>query len=61
MAGEDKPMFLVVPPGVVHAYRNVGANDATVLNFPDRLYAGHDKKEPVDEIRHEDQDSEFKL
>jgi dTDP-4-dehydrorhamnose 3,5-epimerase len=31
------------------------------LNFPDRLYAGWGKKEPVDEIRHEDQESEFKL
>ena len=60
-AGEDNPLFLIVPPGVVHAYRNVGANDATVLNFPDRLYAGHGKKEPVDEIRHEDINSEFKL
>jgi dTDP-4-dehydrorhamnose 3,5-epimerase len=24
-----------------------------VLNFPNRLYAGEGKKEPVDEIRHE--------
>ena len=60
-AGENNPLFLVVPPGVVHAYRNVGATDATVLNFPDKLYAGWGKKEPVDEIRHEDNDSEFKL
>ncbi len=60
-AGEANPLFLVVPPGVVHAYRNVGPNDATVLNFPDRLYAGPGKKEPVDEIRHEEIDSEFKL
>lgn len=61
LAGEDNPMFLVVPPGVVHGYRNVGRTDALVLNFPDRLYAGPGKKEPVDEIRHEEQDSEFKL
>ena len=44
-----------------HAYRNVGETDATVLNFPDRLYAGWGKKEPVDEIRHEEIDSEFQL
>jgi dTDP-4-dehydrorhamnose 3,5-epimerase len=50
-----------VPPGVVHAYRNVGDDDAFVLNFPDRLYAGKNKAEPVDEIRHEETDSEFKL
>jgi dTDP-4-dehydrorhamnose 3,5-epimerase len=60
-AGEANPLFLVVPPGVVHGYRNVGEQDALVLNFPDRLYAGHRKTEPVDEIRHEEIDSEFKL
>jgi len=32
-----------------------------VFNFPDRLYAGKGKKEPVDEIRHEEFDSEFQL
>ncbi|MCB8932019.1 MAG: WxcM-like domain-containing protein [Fimbriimonadaceae bacterium] len=52
--GEASPVFVTVPPGVVHAYRNVGETDAYVLNFPDRLYAGWGKKEPVDEIRHED-------
>jgi dTDP-4-dehydrorhamnose 3,5-epimerase len=61
IAGEENPLFLVVPPGVVHGYRNVGRSDALVLNFPDRLYAGKGKKEAVDEIRHEDSDSEFKL
>ncbi len=59
--GEASPIFLVVPPGVVHAYRNVGETEATVLNFPNQLYAGRGKKEPVDEIRHEEIDSEFKL
>jgi dTDP-4-dehydrorhamnose 3,5-epimerase len=60
-AGDDDPLFLVVPPGVVHGYRNVGAVAALVLNFPNRLYAGWAKKDPVDEIRHEDNDSEFTL
>ena len=60
-AGVENPLFMVVPPGVVHAYKNVGESDAFVLNFPDRLYAGWGKKEPVDEIRHEDGESEFKL
>ncbi len=59
--GEGNPAFLVVPPGVVHAYRNMGKEDAFVLNFPDALYAGRGRKQPVDEIRHEDRDSEFKL
>lgn len=60
--GEGHPVFVTVPPGVVHAYRNVGEQDATVLNFPDRLYAGWGKKEPVDEIRHEDDpDARFSM
>lgn len=59
--GEENPCIVFVPPGVVHAYRNVGESDAFVLNFPDQLYAGWGKKEPVDEIRHEDFDSQFKL
>ncbi len=59
--GAENPCIAFVPPGVVHAYRNVGTEEAFVLNFPDRLYAGWGKKEPVDEIRHEDMDSEFKL
>lgn len=60
-AGEENPIFMIVPPGVVHAYRNVGPEDGVVLNFPDQLYAGWGKQEPVDEIRHEEIDSEFKL
>ncbi len=60
-AGTANPIFMVVPAGVVHAYRNIGEEDGLVLNFPDQLYAGHGKKDPVDEIRHEDIDSEFKL
>jgi dTDP-4-dehydrorhamnose 3,5-epimerase len=43
-----------VPPGVVHAYRNISRTErGTVLNYPDTLYAGWGKSEPVDEVRHE--------
>lgn len=60
--GEANPVMVLVPPGVVHAYKNVGDREAFVLNFPDQLYAGRGKKEPVDEIRHESEaDSPFKL
>lgn len=52
--GKNKPTQVVVPPGVIHAYKNVGESDAFVLNCPDQLYAGWGKKRPVDEIRHED-------
>jgi dTDP-4-dehydrorhamnose 3,5-epimerase len=43
---------LLVPPGVVHAYR-AESPQAVSLNFPDALYAGYGKTEPVDEVRHE--------
>lgn len=60
--GRDRPALVLVPPGVVHAYRNVGGSDAFVLNFPDRLYAGPGRSEQVDEIRHEDDPrSRFRL
>jgi dTDP-4-dehydrorhamnose 3,5-epimerase len=53
-AGAEAPLLLVIPPGVVHAYRNEGTDDAFVMNFPDALYAGRNRTEAVDEIRHED-------
>jgi len=60
--GESNPGLVIVPPGVVHAYKNIGTVDGLVLNYPNRLYAGQDRKEPVDEIRHEDNpDSPFQL
>ena len=52
--GASRPAVLVIPPGVVHAYRNIGKEDGWVLNFANRLYKGPGRKEPVDEIRHED-------
>ena len=56
-AGQDWPARVVVPPGVVHAYKNIGGIDGLVLNCPDRLYAGPGRREPVDEIRWEDDPS----
>ena len=55
VVGEKNPVVVVVPPGVVHGYRNVSPVDAFVLNFPNRLYAGKGKKSPVDEVRHENE------
>ncbi|KAF0215606.1 MAG: dTDP-4-dehydrorhamnose 3 [Geobacteraceae bacterium] len=54
-AGVDNPVIMIVPPGVVHAYRNIGIENGIVFNAPNRLYAGEGKKSPVDEIRHEDE------
>jgi dTDP-4-dehydrorhamnose 3,5-epimerase len=62
IVGGDNPSLVIVPPGVVHAYKNIGDRDAFVLNFPNRLYAGWGRSEPVDEIRHEsDPASPFRL
>ena len=61
-AGEEQPLAVLVPPGVVHAYRNVGEVDGLVFNAPNRLFRGEGRTEPVDEIRHEDDPSSpFKL
>lgn len=61
-AGADRPAALVVPPGVVHGYRNISRTErGMVLNYPDALYAGWERRETVDEIRHEDQADRFYL
>lgn len=60
VVGADNPQTVVVPPGVVHAYKNTGPVAGWVFNAPNRLYAGEGKRGPVDEIRHEDRaDSPF--
>ena len=53
-AGEDAPKSVLIPKGVVHAYKNVGASVGIVINLPNRLYAGQGRRDSVDEIRHED-------
>ena len=61
-AGADNPTTVVIPPGVVHAYRNTSRTErGMVVNYPDKLYAGWDKKDPVDEIRHEEANDDFSL
>lgn len=52
--GEDNPGSVLVPKGIVHAYRNVGEGVGIVINFPNRLFMGVNRKEDVDELRHED-------
>ncbi len=53
-AGIDEPLAVIVPKGVVHGYRNIGDHDGMVINCPNQLYMGEAKKQPIDEIRHED-------
>ena len=62
LAGEENPCVVIVPEGVVHAYRNVGMKPGWVINYPNRLYAGKGRKDPVDEIRHEaDPNNPFRM
>jgi len=49
LLGESKMQAVIIPPGVVHGYKNVSRKPGLVFNGPNRLYAGQGKKEPVDE------------
>lgn len=60
--GEENPMTVLVPPGVVHGYKCISDKGALCINLPDRLYKGGGKKEEVDEIRWEqDPESPYKI
>ena len=62
LGGEDNPIRVIVPPGVVHGYKNFSKEvDGMVLNYPDKLYRDWDRKDEVDEIRHENKEDEFYL
>lgn len=62
VVGQDRPTLVTVPPGVVHAYRNVSHHPGVVINCPNALYAGEHYAEGVDEIRHEhDPSSPFQI
>lgn len=55
-------LVVLVPPGVVHAYKNAGDADGMVINLPDRLFSGWGKKDKIDEVRYEnDPESPFKV
>lgn len=53
VVGESDPAVVIVPKKVVHAYKNVGEAEGLVINCPNRLFKGEGKKEPVDEVRYE--------
>jgi len=62
IGGEDSPIRAIIPPGVVHGYKNISKEtDGMVLNYPDKLYRDRGRKEEVDEIRHENKEDEFYL
>jgi dTDP-4-dehydrorhamnose 3,5-epimerase-like enzyme len=60
--GQSNKQIVIVPPGIVHAYKNVGTVSGWVINQPNKLYAGAGRQDAVDEIRHENLlDSPFVL
>ena len=62
VAGESAPAVVIVPKGVVHAYKNIGDRDGFVINCPNRLFKGEGKKDAVDEVRYENMaDSPYEL
>ena len=52
-----RPHIAIVPPGVVHAYKNIGQTEGLVINMPDMLYKGNGKTLAADEVRYEDDPS----
>ena len=54
LLGAERPGSLLVPRGVVHCYRCISPDPALVINCPNRLFKGAERRETVDEIRHED-------
>lgn len=46
-------LLITIPPGVVHAYKNVGDSPCISMNFPNQYYGGRQGKDKPDEIRHE--------
>ncbi len=62
VVGHSNKQIVIVPPGVVHAYKNCSTVPGWVINLPNRLFAGTLHQEAVDEIRHEAQsDNPFLL
>jgi dTDP-4-dehydrorhamnose 3,5-epimerase len=60
--GEGNPVFVIVPPGVVHGYKCISEIPALSVNLPDKLYKGENKSEEIDEIRwEEDKNSPYQI
>lgn len=38
LMGDQRPIALLIPPGVYHGYQTIGAQPSLLLNFPTELY-----------------------
>jgi dTDP-4-dehydrorhamnose 3,5-epimerase len=59
LVGESNPKGVIIPPGIIHAYKNVSNYPGIVFNAPNSLFAGPGKCYPIDEIRHEEDSASF--
>lgn len=60
--GENNPVSVIVPPGVVHGYKCISQESAMSINLPNKLFKGENKLEKIDEIRWENKDdSPYKI
>lgn len=41
--GDDRPLALLIPPGVYHGYQTLGTKPSLLVNFPTELYDGSDE------------------
>lgn len=58
---ESLRIAVLVPPGVIHAYKNIGDEAGFVFNAPNALYAGPGKRYAVDEERLEKDEDFMKI
>lgn len=49
----SKIIRVKVAPPIIHSYRNLESKEILTSNFPSSLFMGENKKEEIDEIRHE--------
>jgi dTDP-4-dehydrorhamnose 3,5-epimerase-like enzyme/SAM-dependent methyltransferase len=62
VVGGDRPISVLVPAGVVHAFQNISGERGLSLNFPNRLFRGEQRRADDGAIRHEqDQSTPFKI
>jgi len=62
LIGENSPCIAIIPPGVVHGYKNISSYQGLIINLPDKLYKGIGKSESIDETRWEDdKDSPYRI
>jgi dTDP-4-dehydrorhamnose 3,5-epimerase len=47
VAGTHRPLLIVIPPGIFHGFRTLGAEEAMLLNLPSEPY----NREEPDELR----------